>query len=223
MSASPFAHLASRHTGPSEATHGRPRAHTRNPGSARRAIAHVVLLTGLVAGSAAQATAPELFLPPFPELQLTGAADAPRAGATAQPAILGRWITASGNLEVDIAPCGAALCGTVTRVLGNRSMARHGEMQPVDARPAVGMQILRDLVPAEGDETQAGDARWVGDIYNRENGRTYRCRVHLDTSDGNATTLVVRPYVFTPLFGQTQRWQRVGESWAGQVRSPEAP
>ena len=35
----------------------------------------------------------------------------------------GRWITANGNLEVEIAPCGNALCGTVTQVLGNRSMS----------------------------------------------------------------------------------------------------
>ena len=39
----------------------------------------------------------------------------------------GRWITASGNLEIEIAPCGQALCGTVVRVLANNSMSSSGK------------------------------------------------------------------------------------------------
>jgi len=163
---------------------------------------------------AAQPLPPELFLPPFPELGgVASDRAAPRPAGEAAPGLLGRWVTASGNLEVEIAPCGPAqeaLCGTVTRVLGHRSMARDGEMQPVDTRPAVGLQILRGLTPATGEDAQASGAPWLGEIYNRENGRTYRCRVHLGASEGAGGELVVRPYVFTPLFGQTQHWQRAG-------------
>ncbi|WP_241027170.1 DUF2147 domain-containing protein [Variovorax sp. RKNM96] len=49
------------------------------------------------------------------------AAEAQSSSSASDPR--GRWITANGNLEVEVAPCGAALCGTVTKVLGNRSMA----------------------------------------------------------------------------------------------------
>jgi uncharacterized protein (DUF2147 family) len=125
------------------------------------------------------------------------------ATAWSQEAPQGRWITASGNLEVEIAPCGKALCGTVTQVLGNRSMSRDGEeMKPVDTRPALGMKILQNLVPetAEGQRT----TRWEGEIYNRENGKTYACLMSVNP-DGS---LLVRPYVGLPLFGKTQTWHR---------------
>lgn len=176
---------------------------------------------------AAQDPLDTLYLPPFPNIGRVAhmAADTvadPGARVDAaqaqRPAVLGRWVTASGNLEVEIAPCGEALCGTVTRVLGNRSMARGAaqgaEMQPVDGRPALGMQILRGLTLAAGDDVGAADARWFGEIYNRENGQTYRCRVQLDAAEGHGATLVVRPYVFSTLFGQTQHWQRVGDAVA---------
>lgn len=170
---------------------------------------------------AAQDPLDTLYLPPFPSVGMMVNTAAPRDQAQAlvqHPAVLGRWLTASGNLEVEIAPCGEALCGTVTRVLGNRSMARGAsqgtEMQPVDQRPALGMQILRGLTLAEGDDARAADARWFGEIYNRENGQTYRCRVQLDAAEGPGATLVVRPYVLSTLFGQTQHWQRVGDAVA---------
>lgn len=111
----------------------------------------------------------------------------------------GRWITESGNLEIEIAPCGDAWCGTVTRELGNRSMSMQGQpMLPVDPRPALGMRILTGMVPS-GDGTTLS-----GDIYNRENGKTYSVRLTLDA----AQQLNVRAYAVLPLFGKTQRWQR---------------
>jgi uncharacterized protein (DUF2147 family) len=114
------------------------------------------------------------------------------------PAQTGRWITESGNLEVDIAPCGDALCGTVVRVLANRSMSpAGGEMQPADTRSPLGMRVLTDFRPAEG-------AEWRGRIYNREDGNTYDCLMELLDSDH----LKIRGYKGLPLFGKTQVWQR---------------
>lgn len=121
------------------------------------------------------------------------------AAQAAGPAPLGRWITESGNLEVEVAPCGDALCGTVVRVLANRSMSAPGqEMAPVDGRPALGMTILSQLRPG-------GDGEWNGSIYNRENGKTYSVRVSPGTAAGE---LLVRGYVGLPLFGKTQVWRR---------------
>lgn len=120
----------------------------------------------------------------------------------APPDPRGKWVTASGNLEVEVAPCGPALCGTATKVLANRSMSpgNGGDMQPVDTRPALGMKILLDFLP-DADEP----GQWRGQIYNRENGKTYSCLMSL----GAAGELVLRPYVGLPLFGKTQAWQRV--------------
>lgn len=122
------------------------------------------------------------------------------AQAQAQPAQAGRWITESGNLEVEIAPCGDALCGTVTRVIANRSMSAPGqEMDAADKRPALGMQILTGLLPSGDDGTLAGE------MYNRENAKTYSVRLTMD----GPQQLLVRPYVGLPLLGKTQLWRRV--------------
>lgn len=114
----------------------------------------------------------------------------------------GEWITQSGNLEVNIAPCGAALCGTAVKVLANHSMSRPGtEMTGV---PGVGLVILRDFIPA-------GENLWRGQIYNRENGKTYRCEMSVKSPD----ELSIRPYLGISLFGQTQIWRRAVNSDPG--------
>lgn len=133
-------------------------------------------------------------------LALTSAASADAPAPTER--ILGRWITESRNLEVEIAPCGVALCGTVTRVLANRSMQNlEVEVKSFDGRPALGMTILSEF-------TSAGGGEWNGKIYNRENGKTYKCVI----VPLGPTQLSVRGYVLLPLFGKTQIWNRVVEN-----------
>jgi uncharacterized protein (DUF2147 family) len=125
---------------------------------------------------------------------------APTAVRTAANPV-GRWLTESGNLEVDIAPCSQALCGTVVRVLANRSMSNPKvESAPVDSRPALGLKILTEFTPS-------GDGEWQGHIYNRENGKTYSCLMALAAPD----RLNIRPYIGLSLFGKTQIWRRVAD------------
>ncbi len=120
------------------------------------------------------------------------------ASAQQAPVLAGRWISESGNLEVEIAPCADVWCGKVTRVIANRSMSAPGsDMQPADARPALGMTILSGLRPGS-------DGELTGEIYNRENGKTYSAKL---TPDGTEQMLV-RAYVALPMFGKTQLWRR---------------
>ena len=123
--------------------------------------------------------------------------------AQAQPPVPtpnGRWLTESGNLEVEIAPCGGALCGAVVKVLADRSMSAPTQpMQAADPRPALGMQILSGL-------RSSGDEAFTGEIYNRENAKTYSVQITMD----GPQQMLVRPYVGMPLFGKTQLWRRVG-------------
>lgn len=141
------------------------------------------------------------------------AAVAPAPGANHPKAPLGRWITESGNLEVNIAPCNAAggnaLCGKVVRVLANRSMSAPGaDMAAADARPALGMTLLSGLRPAEG-----GSSEYQGEIYNRENAKTYR----VNLTPAEPEQLLVHAYVGIPLFGKTQVWRRpAAEQGSGQ-------
>ncbi|AMP07565.1 DUF2147 domain-containing protein [Collimonas pratensis] len=110
----------------------------------------------------------------------------------------GRWITESGNLEVDIAPCGTDMCGTIVRVIANRSMSNPTvAMQPTNAGSPLGKKILFDLKPAE----QGG---WQGHIYNRENDKTYNSLIALIAPDQLKLTV----YEDTPAHGKTQVWKR---------------
>lgn len=127
---------------------------------------------------------------------LTGTATA-QTTPTAEPSPQGRWITESGNLEIEIAPCTEALCGTVVRVIANRAMDG-GEAMPADTRPALGLQILSDL-------HTAGQGTWDGRIYSREKAKHYSVQVQMD----GPQQLLVRGYFGLPLFGKTQLWRRV--------------
>ncbi len=110
----------------------------------------------------------------------------------------GTWVTESGNLDVQLAPCGPALCGTVVKVLANRSMSGPGaEAVPVNAQPALGMTLLSGFQPS-------GEAEWKGQIYNRENGKTYSAMMTQPAPD----QLLIRGYVGLPMFGKTQVWRR---------------
>ena len=141
------------------------------------------------------------------------AAVVPAPGTAYPKAPLGRWITESGNLEVNIAPCnpagGNTLCGKVVRVLANRSMSAPGtDMAAADARPALGMILLSGLRPADG-----GSSEYQGEIYNRENAKTYR----VNLTPAEPEQLLVHAYVGIPLFGKTQVWRRpAAEQGSGQ-------
>jgi uncharacterized protein (DUF2147 family) len=156
---------------------------SRNPKEFSMHFAHITRL----AGSAAMALLAAAALP-----------------ATAAPNKVpgGIWVTESGNLEVELTPCGPALCGTVVTVLANRSMSGPGaELVPADARPALGLTLLSGFKPS-------GEGQWTGQIYNRENGKTYSARMTQPTAD----QLVIRAYVGLPLFGKTQVWRRSADS-----------
>ncbi|KQW46250.1 MULTISPECIES: DUF2147 domain-containing protein [unclassified Roseateles] len=141
-------------------------------------------------------------------LVLLLAAGAARADADPR----GLWLTASGNLEVRIAPCGAALCGKVAHVIANHSMSRPGEAMAEGAQPAQeGMDILSDFLPSARETTPDGASvvtEWRGRIFNRENGKTYNALM----SVGKGGELRLRGYVGLPLFGKTQVWQPVVEA-----------
>jgi uncharacterized protein (DUF2147 family) len=133
----------------------------------------------------------------FPTL-LAFALAPPAFAQTAVPQ-QGRWLTESGNLEVDIAPCGNALCGTVVKVLANRSMSTPGgELVQADPRPVMGMQLLSGLRPV-------GEGELKGEIYNRENAKSYSTLLTV----AGPNQLVVRSYIGLPIFGKSHIWERV--------------
>jgi uncharacterized protein (DUF2147 family) len=115
---------------------------------------------------------------------------------------MGYWISASGNVEVEIAPCDSNASdarprGKITRILANRSMSESGEAMSMTGFDDTGPRILTDFAPAGGDTFQ-------GHLLNRENGKIYDCIPR----PGSADEMIVHPYVLMALFGSTRIWHR---------------
>jgi uncharacterized protein (DUF2147 family)/fucose 4-O-acetylase-like acetyltransferase len=121
---------------------------------------------------------------------------------------VGRWYAEGGAAQVELRPCGPALCGEVVWL--RSPFDEHGCLMrdrwnpdpKLRERGVVGLEIVRDLVPV-GDHSEA----WTGGtIYDPASGRTYRATLELDGED----RALLRGYVGIPLLGRTTTWFRVG-------------
>jgi len=120
----------------------------------------------------------------------------------------GRWYAEGGAAQIEIAPCGDALCGEVVWLRspfdenGCPLTDRQNSDEAMQQRSIVGLQILSNLRPEQAD---AGS--WSGgSIYDPTSGRTYRCIASLD----GPNRLRVRGYLGITLIGRTTTWIRVG-------------
>ena len=120
--------------------------------------------------------------------------------ATAQVAtnpLTGDWRTDDGKAIVRIAPCGAALCGRVARLLvaepAGGARDTHNPDPALRSRPVVGVEIFSGL-------TRHG-AAWQGQGYSPEMGRRFNATL---TPVGDRLT--VRGCV--AIFCQTQTMTR---------------
>ena len=118
--------------------------------------------------------------------------------AIAAPApVTGRWLTEGGKAIVEVAPCGASLCGRIVKVLkprpGGPAVDVNNPAANLRRRPIEGIAILTGFT-AKGD-------RWAGRIYDPESGRTYR-------SELNAQGNVLKVKGCYGPFCKTQDWTR---------------
>jgi uncharacterized protein (DUF2147 family) len=117
------------------------------------------------------------------------------AARAAEPT--GTWLTKDRDARVAIAPCGQALCGRVvwlkdgvpTTDKFNRDPARRN-------RPLVGVEILSNMKPA------GSEAKWSGQLYHPESGKTYRSNIKLISPN----SLVVEGCV--SFYCQAETWTR---------------
>ncbi len=118
---------------------------------------------------------------------------------------VGRWLTEGGTSHVEIYRCGEALCGRIAWLrepIGKDGKPKRDSKNPDPARRAQTIEGLTFLwnfaakAPGEWDG---------GRVYNPLDGDTYRARMRM-LPDGR---LELRGYVVLPLFGGSQRWERV--------------
>jgi uncharacterized protein (DUF2147 family) len=114
--------------------------------------------------------------------------------------VLGRWRTETRGGIVEIAPCGASVCGTLVSSEGLRANPAltdaHNRDPKLRSRPLRNLQLL-------GGFTRSGSMWTGGSIYNAEDGKTYSAKL---TPEGDR--LKVRGCVFVPLC-KTQTWTRI--------------
>jgi len=117
----------------------------------------------------------------------------------------GRWITANQQAVIQIAPCGADLCGQIVGI----ATAHPGDPLPLDwqGKPQCGETILQTAPAAD----TGGPRTWVGRVLDPRSGAIYQARMALDA----LRHLVLHGYIGLPIFGQTQTWT----PYAGRTRS----
>lgn len=118
--------------------------------------------------------------------------------------ILGLWKTADDESKLEFIKCGDKVCVKIAWLKEpNYTDSKEGPVgtpkvdcnNPDDAlkkRPMIGLQIMEGF-------TAVGDDRWEdGIIYNPDNGKTYRGKLHLISPD----RLELRGYMGISLFGR---------------------
>jgi uncharacterized protein (DUF2147 family) len=108
----------------------------------------------------------------------------------------GRWMTANGQAVIQIAPCGADLCGQIVGIV----LAHPGDKMPSDWRgqPQCGLTIIQT---APGTDAN-GNPDWQGSVLDPRNGNVYHAEIKLDDD----RHLELHGYLGLPIFGQTQTW-----------------
>jgi uncharacterized protein (DUF2147 family) len=114
--------------------------------------------------------------------------------AVAQPPsadVTGLWIDHTGQGAVEIAQCGARICGRVVWLKNPDHKSKSGKR-------ICGAQVLGDLQPRPNNAWEDG---W---IYNPEDEERFSAALKLQ----NANTLTVLGYLGFKLLGETFTWRR---------------
>jgi uncharacterized protein (DUF2147 family) len=108
----------------------------------------------------------------------------------------GRWLTANRQAVIQIAPCGAELCGQIVGL----ATAHPGDHMPTDwqGQPQCGLTIMETAPGTDGD----GAKVWQGSVLDPRDGSVYHAEIKLD----GARHLYLHGYIGLPIFGQTQTW-----------------
>jgi uncharacterized protein (DUF2147 family) len=92
----------------------------------------------------------------------------------------GIWSMKSGKVTVRVSQCGDSLCAIIidlkeriSKIDGKPKVDRENPDPALRQRPVIGLSILSGMRPA-------GDRKWVGALYNPDDGQTYEATVKLD-------------------------------------------
>ena len=132
-------------------------------------------------------------------IALVGAAMALAAPASAADPITGRWITEDRDAVITIAPCGANLCGKISKFLvappqGVNQRDVNNPDKSKRSRKLLGTPVLTSF-------SEDGDL-WRGRIYDPKSGKDYRSVIRRTSASKLEVKGCLGP------FCQTQNWTR---------------
>jgi uncharacterized protein (DUF2147 family) len=127
-------------------------------------------------------------------------------------AIVGKWWNQEKEAQIEIYACEGKFCGKIVwlkepnypasepnNMSGKPKADRKNPDPSKRERPLLGMNILSGF-------THSGGNLWEGgQIYDPQEGKTYKCKMTLETSDH----LKVRGFIGISLIGRTNDWARV--------------
>ena len=99
------------------------------------------------------------------------------AAAAKSATVVGVWMTEHRDAKIRIAPCGAALCGSIVWLAKPKDESGRPVLDPSNpdpakrSRPILGLTILTGL-------TKSGE-EWRGRIYNSDDGKDYDVQIAL--------------------------------------------
>jgi uncharacterized protein (DUF2147 family) len=109
----------------------------------------------------------------------------------------GTWRVTDGTANVEIVPCGDALCGVLAKTDKPDQKDTNNPDPSKRDRPVLGSTVLQNMKP-QGD-------KWVGSVYNVRNGMTYDAKISMHGED----TLRMEGCIPGGVFCGGQDWSRV--------------
>lgn len=136
----------------------------------------------------------------------------PQADAASPDAVVGKWLNGKKTAHIEIYKSGNSYEGKIVwlkepvyppddkkGMAGKTKVDRENTDPALRSRPILGMVMLWGFKYIK-------DNLWEeGSIYDPENGKTYRCKMTLESAD----VLNVRGFIGISLIGRTDTWTRV--------------
>ena len=118
-------------------------------------------------------------------------------------AIVGKWLNASGEGQIEVYKKGDKYYGKLAwlkepNLNGKPKMDSKNPTASLQSRPLLNLEILKDFVYEDGKWTN-------GTIYDPKSGKTYRCNISLKGAD----VMTVRGYIGISLLGRSESFKRV--------------
>ncbi|AMR34650.1 SIGNAL peptide protein [Mucilaginibacter sp. PAMC 26640] len=119
-------------------------------------------------------------------------------------AILGKWLNASGEGQVQIYKRGDKFFGKLAWLkfpndaAGKAKLDAHNPDKSLQGRPELGIELLKNFA-FDGVNVYED-----GTIYDPKSGKTYSCKMTL-----NGDVLKIRGYIGISLFGRSENWTRI--------------